>query len=334
MGKEVIVRADEVIEEDLYAFGDTVVIEGTVRGDVMASGREVRLLGTVEGDLTGCGQTYIVDGRVGDDLRIAGMTTVLGHGARIGGDFVTAALGLETNKGSWVDGSLLFAGYEATLAGDVFGDFRAEAVAIALDGSVRGDVDAAVGGGGESAGFLGRVRHVVIVSIFGLLLAWIAPLTLRDLESKAQKRPLAGIGRGVIAIAVLLAQALGVLIVVIGLGLAAGLLKLWSLLLPTLIVVSFAEGILLAGFWIFGAFVAPASVSLMAGRAILGRAVPDRAGGLFLPLAAGLSVFAVLVSVPYLGVLVHLLVLFLGLGAFWLWLFNSLENLREPVSSS
>ena len=90
MGKEVIVRADEVIEEDLYAFGDTVVIEGTVRGDVMASGREVRLLGTVEGDLTGCGQTYIVDGRVGDDLRIAGMTTVLGHGARIGGDFVTA----------------------------------------------------------------------------------------------------------------------------------------------------------------------------------------------------------------------------------------------------
>ena len=195
-------------------------------------------------------------------------------------------------------------------------------------------MDAAVGGGGESAGFLGRVRHVVIVSIFGLLLAWIAPLTLRDLESKAQKRPLAGIGRGVIAIAVLLAQALGVLIVVIGLGLAAGLLKLWSLLLPTLIVVSFAEGILLAGFWIFGAFVAPASVSLMAGRAILGRAVPDRAGGLFLPLAAGLSVFAVLVSVPYLGVLVHLLVLFLGLGAFWLWLFNSLENLREPVSSS
>ncbi len=92
MGKHVVIRADEVIEHDLYAFGDTVVVKGTVRGDVMASGREVTIEGTVEGDLTGCGHTYIVDGRVGDDVRIAGMTTVLGRGAWIGGDFVTAAL--------------------------------------------------------------------------------------------------------------------------------------------------------------------------------------------------------------------------------------------------
>ena len=37
MGKHVVIRADEVIEQDLYAFGDTVVIKGTVRGPLLAA---------------------------------------------------------------------------------------------------------------------------------------------------------------------------------------------------------------------------------------------------------------------------------------------------------
>ena len=333
VGRNVVIRADEVIEEDLYAFGDTVVIEGTVKGDVMASGREVRLSGTVEGDLTGCGQTYIVDGRVVDDLRIAGMTIALGRGARIGGDFVNAALGLETSDGSWIDGSLLFAGYEAKLEGDVVGDFRAEAVAIELDGRIGGDVDIAAEGERQGAGLFGGIWQVVTVLIVGLLLARIVPVTFRNLELKAQRRPIAGIGRGVIAIAILFAQAVGVLIVVIGLGFAAGFLQLWPLLLPTVLVIGFVEGILMAGFWILTAFVAPAAVSLVAGRAILGRVVPNHVRGVLFPLVVGLSLFAVLVNVPYLGVLVHFLVVFLGLGAFWLWLFDSSEILREPASS-
>ena len=331
VGRNVVIRADEVIEEDLYAFGDTVVIEGTVKGDVMASGREVRLSGTVEGDLTGCGQTYIVDGRVGDDLRIAGMTIVLGRGARIGGDFVNAALGLETRDGSWIDGSLLFAGYEAKLEGDVVGDFRADAVAIELDGSIGGGVDIAVEDEREAAALFGRIRHVVTVFIIGLLLAWIAPVTFRNLELKAQRRPLAGIGRGVIAIVILFGQALGVLIVVVGLGLAAGFLRLWPLLLPTVLILGLGEGILLAGFWILAAFVAPAPMSMVAGRAILDRVVPNHDRGVLFPLVVGLSMFAVLANVPYLGVLVHLLVVFLALGALWRWLFDSSEILAEPV---
>ena len=127
VGRNVIVHADEVITDDLYAFGETVVIEGIVKGDVMASGREMRVRGTVDGDLVGCGQTYVVDGRVGDDLRIAGMTIVLGRDARVGDDVVTAAGRLETRVGSSIAGSLLFVGYLAQLAGHVVGDVGAEA---------------------------------------------------------------------------------------------------------------------------------------------------------------------------------------------------------------
>jgi hypothetical protein len=68
-GQHVTVPADEVIDGDLYATGETVTIDGktvtidgTVRGDVVASGREVRVNGSIEGDLMACGQAVVRGG--------------------------------------------------------------------------------------------------------------------------------------------------------------------------------------------------------------------------------------------------------------------------------
>ena len=46
--KSVHIKADEVIDGDLYAFGEHVTIEGTVKGDLIAAGRHVVVKGTVE----------------------------------------------------------------------------------------------------------------------------------------------------------------------------------------------------------------------------------------------------------------------------------------------
>lgn len=148
-GQNVVVAADEVIEEDLYVTGDTVTIDGTVRGDVVASGREVTLNGTVEGDLMACGQAVVINGRVGDDARIAGMALKLGLLAEVVDDLVAAGFSLETEGGSSIGGTLLVAGFQALLGGDVSEDVKGSGSAIQLAGTVGGSVDLEMG---ESTG--------------------------------------------------------------------------------------------------------------------------------------------------------------------------------------
>ena len=46
VGRNVIVHADEVITDDLYAFGETVVIEGIVKGGRHGQRLRVRVRGT------------------------------------------------------------------------------------------------------------------------------------------------------------------------------------------------------------------------------------------------------------------------------------------------
>ncbi len=78
-GESILIPAGEVIEDDLYLFGNTITIDGTVKGDVIAFGSTITIgqTGVVEGDLMGAGQSVIVNGQVQDDARIAGAVLLL-----------------------------------------------------------------------------------------------------------------------------------------------------------------------------------------------------------------------------------------------------------------
>jgi len=59
-GTDVVIRADEVIDDDLIAMGRSVKIEGTVNGDVFAFAQEVTIENIVNGSIyTGCAQVNI-----------------------------------------------------------------------------------------------------------------------------------------------------------------------------------------------------------------------------------------------------------------------------------
>ena len=126
---------------------------------------------------------------------------------------------------------------------------------------------------------------------------------------------------GAVGIAALFAQALGVSIVVIGLLWVTAFFQLW-LLLPAVSLAVFGEGVVLAGFWVLAVFAGPAGVSALVGRSILRWLAPDRARGILLPLVLGLSLLAVLMSIPYVGFLVQLVVVLLGVSALWPWPFD------------
>lgn len=95
----------EVIDDDLYLLGTTLIINGTVTGDVFAAGTTIRINGTVNGNVSLVGESVTIDGTVsqgarvaandfsisgsvGQDLVLLGNTTFVGSSAVIGRDLI------------------------------------------------------------------------------------------------------------------------------------------------------------------------------------------------------------------------------------------------------
>jgi len=148
--KVVHVKAEEVIEGDLYAFGEHVTIEGTVKGDLFAAGRHIVVKGTVEGDVAAAGQSVLVEGQLGDDARLAGQVVKLAASSKTKGDVLAAGLSIELEQTGQVEGDFIVAGYQADLSGDIAGKLKGGLSNCRLAGAVGGDADLEVGGGKNS----------------------------------------------------------------------------------------------------------------------------------------------------------------------------------------
>jgi cytoskeletal protein CcmA (bactofilin family) len=135
-GKQVIIAAGQVINDDLYLAGETILLNGTVKGDAVLAAREITVNGTVEGDLIAAGQVITLNGSVGDDARLAGQALILQPKARIADDAIAAGFSLENQAGSTVGGDLSVFANQALLAGTVKQDAIAATNALELRGNV------------------------------------------------------------------------------------------------------------------------------------------------------------------------------------------------------
>jgi cytoskeletal protein CcmA (bactofilin family) len=151
-GGTIEIKQGETVPDDLYAFADTVLVDGTVQGDLIAFATKVVIgpTGVVEGDLLTGGQSLEIQGVVKDDARVAGAAITLADTAQIGDDLIAAGYSLETSPGSQVGGSLTFAGYQALLAGTIAEDLTFAGNSLELQGTVGGNAYVEVGAG-ESA---------------------------------------------------------------------------------------------------------------------------------------------------------------------------------------
>ncbi len=153
-GEEIVIGANEVIEDDLYLAGNQIMINGTVNGDVVGAGRQITVNGTVTGDLIAAGQVVVINGTVQDDVRMAGQVLQLGTEAEIADDVVAAGFSLEIKPGSTIGGSLAYGGAQALLAGTVAERMTGGMAALELSGTVGGDVQVSVGDGSFNPTFV------------------------------------------------------------------------------------------------------------------------------------------------------------------------------------
>lgn len=168
-GDDVIIGADEVINDDLFVGAENLLqIDGTVNGDVLGGATTVEINGTIDGDLFTGGQTVIingtvtgnvyvggqmveVNGEIGRDLMGGAFLMVIGSGASIGGDFLGGGYSLVFQPESAVEDDIYAGGQQMALDGEVAGDVLFGGAALRLDGPIGGDVYASVGDAGAQS---------------------------------------------------------------------------------------------------------------------------------------------------------------------------------------
>jgi cytoskeletal protein CcmA (bactofilin family) len=130
------VGPSEVIEEDIYLFGDEITVEGKVNGNLFCAGKVVKVLGNVKGSAWLVGNQVLVSGEVSDGVKAASKSVTLE--GRVGGDLMAAGGEVLLQKGSTVKRDLVVAGRRVSLAGTADGDVRGAGQTIDIGGVIRG----------------------------------------------------------------------------------------------------------------------------------------------------------------------------------------------------
>jgi cytoskeletal protein CcmA (bactofilin family) len=151
-GRTVSIEPGEVIDDDLFAFANNVLIAGEVKGDLFAAGETVRVTGTVDGSVMAGGRKVLITGDVGNSVRAGGQSVTLsgpiGRNAAVAGNDVLLsetghvrrdlhAAGNILNLDGSVAGRAGLAGQTVTVRGRVEDDLRFEGGELVLQPTAK-----------------------------------------------------------------------------------------------------------------------------------------------------------------------------------------------------
>lgn len=353
----VTLAADRTVAQDLYAAGRLLEISGSVAQDAFLAGARVKADGRTGRDLNAAGEIVLVSGPVDGDVRLLAAdlvcSSLVGENALLAGAEVTltedarigqalAAAGAQVYLNGRVGGACWVRGNTVELEGTFLGPVRVWARTLRIGPTARlaagltysADQAADLSPSAEilgpvertSAAAFGAVtplpvrvwparlsvvrwalRLLLAATLFGLglLAVWLAPQASLRVARSLQDRPWACAGRGLLLLVLGPALILFFVLTVIGLPLAFFLS---------------AAGVLVS-------FLAKLSAAYGLGLCLLPHA-PDRQR--WLTFTLGYAVLTVLTFIPFLGPLVNLTAVGLGLGMLWLALSQAPGS--EPAS--
>lgn len=299
-GGAVVVAEGETVTEDLEAFGGDIVIRGTVEGDVAAFGGNIRVEGEVTGDVDAFGGNVWIAGTVGGDVEASAGNVYVQPDAEIGGS-LSAAAGNVVVAGS-VGGNAELAGGTVTLTpaasvdgnveyavGDE-GEFTNEGAAVGGTITRVQNVDAGPWEGPQIPGWTVGVYGFLVNLALGAVLLLAFPRFSAGVAERVSTNTLRTGGVGLLTLIAVPVVLVLVAITVIGipLAIAGGLLFGLSLWLAL----------------IYGRFAVGSWLLSLAD-------VENRWGALL----GGLIVLGLAARIPWIGGLVDLIVVLLGLGA-------------------
>jgi cytoskeletal protein CcmA (bactofilin family) len=353
--ESLVVLEGETRRGDTYFMSRNIDVSGTFEGDLIGAGQAAIINGVVTGDLAMAGSTMDIRGQVMDSVRFFGQSLsitgsvdgdVLFFGgqlnihpqARITGN-VLAYGGSAFIEGD-VGGGVTFGGGQASISGPVAGSasITADTVRVAPTARIQGDfeyttrkeiefpdgvVDGEIlfkeqvdddDGDDESPFFtLGGFFKWGWLTLAGLLVGMVAIALLRQVTPAL----VAPISRE------------GMLVTLVGLGIF--LVVPAASILAIVLVISLPLGVIALVLFFIGLYLAKLPVAIWLGQRLLGLCGVS-APSPFLALAAGLLPLYVMFEIPFfIGTLVYLVTVWLGLGAFVL---GARGYLQERVSAN
>ncbi|MFC1967897.1 hypothetical protein ACFLVX_00690 [Chloroflexota bacterium] len=336
-GGTVAVARGEVIDGDLYIAGGDIIVDGTINGDLLAAGGTINVNGTVNGSVMAAGGrvtingdvthavrvsggTLNISGNVGGDLLAGGGDVYVGSTAMIGGDLLIGAGNVRIY--GLVEGDIKGGGGEVTLANGVKGDieFEVDRLTIVPTADIRGNLsytsknEADIQSGAQisgttthkmpeareaakaapSLGIVGKVIGFLMALVMGTIIILVAPRRTTSIADSIRNKPWPSLGWGAIILFATPIAALLVCITVIGIPLGLISLALYGI---AIYLTQIPVGLLI-GRWIIGYFREVETKAILVGA-----------------LASGLAILTLLKLIPYLGFVIGLAAILLGLGA-------------------
>lgn len=139
----VIIREGDVVGEDLYAAAIRVIVDGTLDGDLVAiAAEQVVVNGTVTGSITVVSPSVMVNGEVDGSIRVTGRR--LEVEGRVDGDLVGGVVTARLGEHSDIGGDAVIWAWTLTAAGSIGEDLTGTQRRLVLGGSVGNDVDVSV----------------------------------------------------------------------------------------------------------------------------------------------------------------------------------------------
>jgi cytoskeletal protein CcmA (bactofilin family) len=140
--QDITIGSTETVNDDLYAFGTNIAINGTINGDLVAVGNNISIDGNVTGDVIAAGQNIAIRGQVGGTVRAAGSSVVVD--GKIADDLLAAGNELTILSNGRVGRDVLVAAPNTTVIGQIGRDLQAGSTNVKIDGGVGRDVLATV----------------------------------------------------------------------------------------------------------------------------------------------------------------------------------------------
>jgi len=296
-GQHVKVQSTATIGGDLFIFAQTGTVAGQVSGDVYCFCQELIITadGSVGGRIESTSESLTISGIVEGPIKFTGGILAIDGTLRRGGSVETGIV--EIGAGARIGGLLEYkSSREATVdpEAEVLGELRQIAPTVIEGAEISAEEEDA--GWFSLSTVLWKLWHFGSSFLVGALLLALGGAAARTPASRLARQPALGLGFGFIVSIVMPVGAVIFMVLVIGIPL--GILTLMA--------------------FVVALYLARLVAAQALGALILRRLRGGEEPCAYAALAVGLVVFFVLVAIPYLGFLLWLAAICLGLGGIFM----------------
>jgi hypothetical protein len=362
-----VVKMDGKIEGDLLAVGNQIKINGEVDGNLLVIGNQVVLNGPVSGNVYIGAATLVVgpDASVGRDVSFIGGMFETSETSAIKRDLNVVSLdsklagdtGREVNAlvgplrlgmviyqfiqdQGWLPKSTSldtrFLAVQSVGENSLMLQSIRPLVLIAAPAHELGQQPPQQSSGTNTEQWqtwgIALLRNIAALLIVGLLAVWLIPAQLTFSSEQPRSRPWRSLLIGFLVLLLGWFVALFALLLVLGLAFFFFWISLPNLGFLVGSLGAMAVGLASIIYWLSIAFFSKVIIAFLLGRTIFARSTAKYAQGRVLPLIVGVVLFALIVSIPYLGWVVSVFATMFGLGALWMVAFPHKEKEPEPVT--